>query len=51
MLEYSAEYRPVGQNIELYILGLNKLYIRLLNIELNIGLEGRIYRFKFSWLI
>ena len=32
--EYSAEYRPGGPNIE--------LYIRMLNIALNIDLEGRI---------
>ena len=31
---YRAEYRPGGPNIE--------LYIRMLNIELNIDLEGRI---------
>ena len=33
-VEYSAEYRPGGPNIE--------LYIRLLNMELYIDLEGRI---------
>ena len=32
--EYSAEYRPGEPNIE--------LYIRMLNIALNIDLEGRI---------
>ena len=33
-VEYSIEYRPGGPNIE--------LYIRMLNIALNIDLEGRI---------
>ena len=34
--EYRAEYRPGGPNIE--------LYIRMLNIALNIDLGSRIYR-------
>ena len=34
VVEYSAEYRPGEPNIE--------LYIQLLNIVLNIDLEGRI---------
>ena len=33
-VQYSAKYRPEGPNIE--------LYIRMLNIALNIDLEGRI---------
>ena len=33
-IEYSAEYRPGGPNID--------LYIRRLNIVLNIDLEGRM---------
>ena len=34
-IEYSAEYRPGGPNIE--------LFIQMLNIMVNIDLEGRIY--------